>query len=575
MQKNWIQQTKIPTLESKVLSEELNGLSLPLCDILIRRGIDNFEKAKSFFRPHWSALHNPFLMKDMQNAVDRIQAAIANKENILIYGDYDVDGTTSVAMTYTFFSQFYDQIDYYIPDRYAEGYGISYQGIDYASDNDISLIIALDCGIKAIDKIEYAKQKGIDFIICDHHRPGDTIPEAVAVLDPKRQDCQYPFKELSGCGVGFKLIQAFAEAEKIEERYYRGLLDFLAVSICADIVPLIGENRVLCYFGLQQLNQEPSMGFRYMLKDARFEKSEMTVMDVVFIIAPRINAAGRIANGRKAVELMISKDEGFAREMSQLINQHNIERKELDQQITKEALAKIESSDKLISQKTTVLYQENWHKGVIGIVASRCIEKYYRPTIILTESKGMAAGSARSVQGFDVYQALEQCTDVLEQFGGHMYAAGMTLPIENIAAFQEKFEEVVSSTIEDSMLTPQVEIDAELHLDEINARFYKVMKQFAPFGPENMKPVFMSKGIKDKGYAKLVGKNNEHLKLTVYHPNNPELSFAAIGFGLGHHYALVKSGKPFDCAYVIDENEWNGRKSLQLVLKDLRESGNN
>lgn len=570
MQNNWTQQTKVAESESKKLSESLNHLALPLCDMLIRRGIDSFEKAKSFFRPNWNELHDPFLMKDMDKAVKRIQTAISQKENILIYGDYDVDGTTSVAMMYTFFSQIYDQLDYYIPDRYAEGYGISFQGIDYASDNDIALIIALDCGIKAIDKVQYAKEKNIDFIICDHHRPGDEIPDAIAVLDPKRWDCDYPFKELSGCGVGFKLVQAFAHSANIDEQYYSNLLDFLAVSICADIVPMVGENRILCHFGLKQLNDHPHMGFRYMLKDAQFDKSSISVTDVVFIIAPRINAAGRIANGKKAVELMISKDESFAREMSQMINAHNVERKSLDQQMTKEALAMIGSDEKLMNQKTTVLYQENWHKGVIGIVASRCIEQYYRPTIILTKSKEKAAGSARSVIGYDVYNALEQCADVLEQFGGHKYAAGMTLPIENIAAFQEKFEQVVAETIDEQLLTPQIEIDTEIELANINDKFYRVLKQFAPFGPLNMRPTFVAKGLKDKGYAKLVGKENEHLRLNVYHPDKPGHSFAAIGFGLGHHYELVKSGKPFDCAFVIDENEWNGKKSLQLMLKDIR-----
>ncbi len=570
MQKRWKFLNQSPKKQLQDLSEKLNSLSLPLCQILIQRNIDSFEKAKAFFRPNWQQTHDPFLMHDMSAAVDRIEQAISRNENILIYGDYDVDGTTSVAMMYTFFNQFYEQIDYYIPDRYAEGYGISHQGIDYAHDNDIRLIIALDCGIKAIDKVAYAKEKGIDFIICDHHTPGEQLPKATAVLDPKRKDCSYPYKELSGCGVGFKLIQAYAQKAHIEDRYFLHLLDFLAVSICADIVPITGENRIFCYFGLRQLNQNPHMGFRYMLKEARFEKSELSVMDVVFIIAPRINAAGRIANGKKAVELMISKDESFAREMSQLINNHNIERKDLDQKITKEALAMIKENELIQQQKTTVLYQQNWHKGVVGIVASRCIESYYRPTIILTESNGKASGSARSVQGFDVYEALEQCEDILEQFGGHKYAAGMTLPIENVPAFQSRFEEVVASTISDELLVPQIEINTEITLDQIDTKFYQVLKQFAPFGPENRRPVFLARGLKDKGYAKQVGKENEHLKLTVFHPSDPKHSINAIGFGLGHYFKKVKSGQAFDMAFVIDENEWRGEKSLQLMVKDLK-----
>jgi len=570
MEKRW---TLLPQAEEKTiqkLSSSLNNLHEALCNILINRGIDDFDKAKLFFRPSLDQLHDPFLMKNMDKAVQRLQKAILNEENILVYGDYDVDGTTSVALVYSYLSNHYKNISYYIPNRYTEGYGISYQGIDFADENDISLIIALDCGIKAVEKIDYANKKNIDFIICDHHLPGDTVPNAVAVLDPKQVDCKYPFKELSGCGVGFKFMQAWAEEEQHEVDPLFSLIDILAVSICADIVPITGENRVLCHFGVKKLNKNPQPGFKAMLEIANNKKKELTVTDIVFTLAPRINAAGRIESGNKAVEVMLSQNPQLADEGGNYIDLQNTDRKELDKTITREALAMIESDETLKMQKTTVLFKKDWHKGVIGIVASRCIENYYRPTIILTESKGMAAGSARSVKGFSVYNAIEACSDLLEQFGGHKYAAGMTMPIENIPAFQKKFEEVVAKSIDPEMLIPEIEIDAELDLAAIEPKFYKVLKQFAPFGPVNMKPTFISKRVYAKANARIVG--NDHLKLEVIANQNDFQGIAGIGFNLGNKMDLIRSGKPFDVAYHIEENEWQGRTTLQLMVQDIKPS---
>ena len=570
MEKRW---TLLPQAEKETiqkLSSSLNNLNETLCNILINRGIDDYEKAKIFFRPNTNQLHSPFLMKNMDKAVARLQKAIRNNENILIYGDYDVDGTTSVALVYSYLSSYYKNLSYYIPNRYTEGYGISYQGIDFAEENNISLIVALDCGIKAVDKIDYANKKNIDFIICDHHLPGDTVPDAIAVLDPKQADCNYPYKELSGCGVGFKFMQAWAEEEKHEVDPLFSLIDILAVSICADIVPITGENRVLCHYGVKKLNKNPQPGFKAMLEIANNKKKELTVTDIVFTLAPRINAAGRIESGNKAVEVMLSPNPQLADEGGNYIDLQNTDRKELDKTITKEALGMIEADEALKAQKTTVLFKNDWHKGVIGIVASRCIENYYRPTIILTESKGMAAGSARSVKGFSVYNAIEACSDLLEQFGGHKYAAGMTIPLENVPAFQKKFEEVVASTIDHDLLIPEIEIDAELNLSDIEPRFYKVLKQFAPFGPLNMKPTFVSKGVYEKGQARIVGDN--HLKLEVITNKNDARGIAGIAFNMGKKMEILKSGEPFDVVYHIEENEWQGRTSLQLMVQDIKRS---
>tara|TARA_R110002096_G_scaffold4954_11_gene23241 strand:+ start:16617 stop:18338 length:1722 start_codon:yes stop_codon:yes gene_type:complete len=570
MEKRW---TLAPTInQNKVskLSESLNELHPILTELLVQRGIDDFEKAKEFFRPNLKSLHNPFLMKDMDLAVERIQEAIKNEEKILIYGDYDVDGTTSVALVYGFLIEFYPNLAFYIPDRYSEGYGISIQGIDYAADNDFSLIIALDCGIKAVEKIDYATSKGVDFIICDHHTPGENIPKAIAVLDPKQKDCKYPFKELSGCGVGFKLMQAFAEKEKIPFEKLVAQIDLLAVSICADIVPIVGENRIFTHFGIKKLNENPQKGLKAMLEVAQNKKKNYTVTDIVFTIAPRINAAGRIKSGEKAVEALLSGNAEEALENSSEINLQNTDRKELDKAITEEALLMIDGDEVLMNQKTTVLFQAHWHKGVIGIVASRCIEKYYRPTIILTESNGKAAGSARSVKGFSVYDALEQCSEVLEQFGGHKYAAGMTLPLENVASFQQKFEEVVASTIPEELLIPEIEIDNELKLSDIDGKFYRILEQFAPFGPENMKPVFLSKNVLVKGAPRIVG--NNHLKVAFFNEENPNVVFDAIGFNLGEKMELLRNDNPIDIVFTVEENEWNGNVTLQLNLKDLKKS---
>lgn len=567
MEKRWTRKEKVDQAKVKALSEKLNDLPEVLCELLIQRGIDTFEKAKSFFRPSLDDLHDPFFMKDMELAVERIENAIAKGENILVYGDYDVDGTTSVTLVYGFLQQFYPQLDYYIPDRYKEGYGISFAGIDYAADNEISLIIALDCGIKAIDKVAYAKEKGIDFIICDHHTPGDKIPDAAAVLDPKRIDCIYPYKELSGCGVGFKLMQALSIKKGIPLEVLYQKLDILAVSICADIVPISGENRILCHFGIQKLNENPQPAFKAMLDLAQVKKDKLNVTDVVFTLAPRINAAGRLESGMRAVELLLADHPEELLSKSKAIDQHNNNRRELDKSITQEALAMIETDEVLVNKKTTVLYNENWHKGVIGIVASRCIENYYRPTIILTESNGKLAGSARSVKGFNVYNALAKCEDVLEQFGGHMYAAGMTLKKEQLNDFQDRFEEVVAASITEDLLTPEVEIDAELKLNKINSKFYRVLEQFAPFGPENMRPQFCSQSVKARA-SRIVG--NGHLKVDVEDPENPGLFYPAIGFGLGDKMGIIKSGKPFDIVYSVELNEFRGKKSLQLNVKDIK-----
>jgi len=553
--------------EVETLSKKLNNLDLTLTNILIQREIDSFEKAKNFFRPDLNTIHNPFLMKDMDKAVNRIELAIANNEKILIYGDYDVDGTTSVALVYSYLKKYYPNLEYYIPDRYTEGYGISYQGIDYATENDFKLIIALDCGIKAIEKVAYATEKGIDFIICDHHRPGKEIPKALAVLDPKREDCNYPFKELSGCGVGFKLMQAWSAQSNIDEELLFTYLDLLAISTCADIVPITGENRVFVYYGLKVINENPRQGIKTMIELASLKK-ELTTTDVIFTIAPRINAAGRIETGKKAVEMLVEEDKKKALAFGGNINELNTDRKDLDREITAEALRMIEENKGLQSKKTTVLFQKNWHKGVIGIVASRLIETYYRPTIILTESNGKATGSARSVSGFDVYNAIDACSELLEQFGGHKYAAGLTLKLENLDAFADKFEAVVNEQIEEHMLIPKISIDALLDLDQVNDSFYKILKQFAPTGPGNLRPVFMSENVFCTPRSRIVGEN--HLKLEVFQEDNPDLTFSCIGFNLGDRLDKIAEGVPFSITYNIEENTWNGTTSIQLNLKDLK-----
>ena len=562
-----------PTSNAKAiekLSQQLNSLDPTLTNILLQRGIDTFEKAKDFFRPDLNNIYDAFLMKDMDKAVERLQKAIANNEKILIYGDYDVDGTTSVALVYAYLKNYYDNLAFYIPDRYAEGYGISYQGIDFAKENDFKLIIALDCGIKAIDKIAYAKEKGVDFIICDHHRPGDEIPDAVAVLDPKRKDCNYPYKELSGCGVGFKLMQAWTKQSKHDEQLLYTYFDLLAISICADIVPITEENRIFVYYGLKVLNQLNRPGIKALVNLTN-NKKEFTVSDVVFSIAPRINAAGRIKSGNKAVELLVAENEDDAVDFGKGINDLNTDRKDIDANITQEALEIIENNQIYFQRKTTVVYKEDWHKGVVGIVASRLIETHYKPTIVLTHSDGKVTGSARSVRDFDVYNAIDACSDLLEQYGGHKYAAGLTMLPENVDAFTIKFEEIVSSTIEEHMLIPKLEIDAKLELTQINARFYSVLKQFAPCGPENMQPVFISENLLTTDNIRIVGEN--HLKLDVYSPENPDLIISCIAFRLGHFIDDLQPGVLFSMVYTIEENEWNNTKTLQLNVKDIRLMG--
>ena len=533
--------------------------------LLAQRGIETFEEAKNFFRPDLSDLHDPFLMKDMEKAVSRIEEAVENQENILVYGDYDVDGTTSVALMSSYLLSFYPNVATYIPDRYEEGYGISYKGIDFAEDNNFSLIIALDCGIKAIDKVAYAFKKEVDFIICDHHRPGAEIPKAKAVLDPKQEDCDYPFKELCGCGVGFKLIQALASKKGATIDDLVLYLDLVATAIGADIVPIVGENRILAYHGLKVINENPRPGFEAILKQVKKEK--LTITDVVFIIAPRINAAGRMKHGNHAVTLLCETDNNLAAEYAIDIDTYNTDRRDADKRITIEALVQIEEN-KEQDRFTSVVFDENWHKGVIGIVASRLTETYYRPTLVFTKSGEMLAASARSVKGFDVYNALENCSEYIEQFGGHKYAAGLTLKPENYKSFKAQFEKVVEETIDPKMLIPEISIDSQISLSDITPKFYRILSQFAPFGPGNMTPVFMSEDIQDTGYGKQVGEDKTHLRFTATQHGSGKI--VGIGFGLGEHIELIKNKKPFKAAYTIDENEWNGNVSLQLKLKDIK-----
>lgn len=544
---------------------EVLGVEKSIASLLTQRGINSFEEAKKFFRPSLADLHDPFLMKDMDKAVARIELALQKGENIMVYGDYDVDGTTSVALVSSYLKKIYPNVATYIPDRYDEGYGVSYKGIDFAADNDISLIIALDCGIKAIEKVAYASQKGVDFIICDHHRPGAGIPDAVAVLDPKRADCEYPYKELCGCGVGFKLLQALNEKRGEPFELLIPYLDLVATAIGADIVPVTGENRILAYHGLQMINAAPRAGFSAILQQVK--KDHLTLTDVVFIIAPRINAAGRMKHGLHAVNLLTEEDPEQALKYAAEIEEYNKDRRDKDKTITEEALAQIEEL-KEQERLTTVVYRDSWHKGVIGIVASRLTETYYRPTLVFTRSGEKLAASARSVHGFDVYDALEGCSEYIEQFGGHKYAAGLTLLTEQYENFKRKFEEVVSATIDRKLLTPEIRIDAEINLEDITEKFYRIIKQFAPFGPGNMSPVFMSRNLKDTGYARCVGGDDKHLKARLFQKRNGR-SIDAIGFDLGKKCDLLAEGKKVKAVYAIEENEFQGNVSLQLKLKDI------
>lgn len=564
MTKRWLPK-KTPDKEIVESISTAINVNKILSGILVQRSISTFEGAKKFFRPQYADLHDPFLMLGMEKAIQRIEKAITNQEKILVYGDYDVDGTTSVAIVYSFFKSRYPHIDFYIPDRYTEGYGISVKGIDWAAENGFTLIIALDCGIKSVERVAYAKQKGIDFIICDHHLPGDVIPAAAAILNPKQLDCPYPFKELSGCGIGFKLIQGFTQKHQLPFSEIEKFVDLVAISISADLVPILDENRILVHQGLKKLKTNPNNGLKALL-ETYAEKPEYSVSDVVFFIGPRINAAGRIADAKDSVRLMTSDDYGTAKEIAELVNQHNTERRLFDSDITQQAFEIIKHDEHFANRKSTVLFNNAWHKGVIGIVASRLIEKYYRPTIILTESNGLATGSARSVDGFDLYGAIEECSELLEQYGGHTHAAGLTLKLENVKPFAEKFEHIVSNNIEERSLTPEIEYDDEILLRAISPKFFNVLKQFSPFGPGNMSPIFMSRNVWEVGDVMIVG--NNHLKMSITQEEGGRI-FKAIAFGLGEHYDKVSQGISFDICYTVEENYFNGHVNLQLNIKDI------
>ncbi|HAF28833.1 MAG TPA: single-stranded-DNA-specific exonuclease RecJ [Bacteroidales bacterium] len=569
MEKRWVLKQQGSKEENEKLANELN-IDPILANLLIQRGVRNFDQARAFFRPELSDLHDPFLMKDMNLAIERIEKAIQQNENILVYGDYDVDGTTSVALVYSFLKEFYDNVGYYVPDRYSEGYGISLQGVQFAQDNGFSLIIALDCGIKANEKIDYAKKNGIDFIVCDHHVPGDELPKAVAVLDPKRPDCTYPFADLSGCGVGFKLIQAYAKTNNIPFENLIPYLDLVVVSIASDIVSITNENRILAHYGLIQLNKNPREGLKSIINLSGLADKEIAVEDIVFKIGPRINAAGRMESADKAVDLLLADNARSAKVAANSVNFFNDARKNIDRNITQDALRMLANEQEFGKRKATVLYNSKWHKGVVGIVASRLIETYYRPTIVLTASNGLATGSARSVVGFDIYQAIESCNDLLENFGGHMYAAGLTLKIENVPEFIERFENVVCKTIQDEMLIPQVDIDSRLDLSKIDAKFYRILKQFQPFGPGNMSPVFVTKNVADNGEGRIVGLSKEHLKLSLIQEDDPFRNYPAIAFQQADLYDYIHSGDYFDICYSIDENSFRGVTNLQLNIKDIK-----
>ena len=569
MKKRWVINT--PPEETKIqeLAKKINCHPV-IANLLLQRGIESVEQAQAFFNPSLNMLHDPFLMKDMDKAVERLDRAIAADEKILIYGDYDVDGTTAVALLYKYLKNRCntENLEYYIPDRYTEGYGVSIKGIDYAAENNFSLMLITDCGIKAVEKVKYANSKKVDIIICDHHTPGDSLPEAIAVLDPQRKDCEYPYKWLSGCGVSFKLVQAHSLKHNLPMSELYKLLDLLCVSIASDIVPITGENRILAYYGLQQLNTQPSLGLKTIIKVAGIGK-EISINDIVFRIGPRINAAGRVESGRKSVELLTADSESTAEDIALDIDTFNDQRKKLDHNITEEAIRHIKHSDIEPSKKTTVLFNSNWHKGVIGIVASRLTESFYRPTIILTESNGLATGSARSVEGFDLYYAISQCSEYLENYGGHKYAAGLTLKLENLEPFKEKFEQIVCETINDEMLTPQINIDAQLKLSDITPEFYLMLQKYAPFGPNNTIPVFVTENVINFIGTRRVGRNNEHLKLVVVDDTRVCNDRSGIGFGMGNLYDKINTGHFFDICYTLQENEFMGKNDIQMMLKDL------
>lgn len=552
------------------LSSEL-GVDPVLAELLVQRGVTTFAQARSFFRPSLDDLHDPFLMKDMDKAVERVGRAVATGEKILVYGDYDVDGTTAVSLVYSFLRELTESVGFYIPDRYDEGYGVSFKGIDKAAGEGYSLIITLDCGIKANDKVAYASGKGIDMIICDHHLPENELPAAVAVLDPKREDCDYPFDDLSGCGVGFKLVQAYSQQNGIPFERLLPLLDLLVVSIASDLVSVVGENRILAHYGLKRLNENPRKGLLAMIRISDLDPEHITIDDIVFKIGPRINAAGRMETGSIAVELMTAVDDAQANRIGEEINRRNNERKEIDREITHEALLMVQSGKCLSSGNATIVYNPKWHKGVVGIVASRLVEAFYKPTVVLTMSNGFVTGSARSVHGFDLYGAIESCADLLENFGGHLYAAGLTLREENLPEFCRRIEKSISENINSEMLTPVITVDARLNFDRITPKFFRILKQFQPFGPGNNAPVFLTENVYDNGNARKVGNEGSHLKLELMQESQPYRHISAIAFNKSEHFDHIKAGNPIDICYSIVENYYRGIANIQLRVKDLRD----
>ena len=552
------------------LSAEL-GIDPVLASLLVTRGVHTFEEARSFFRPSLSALHDPFLMKDMDLAVARLEKAVASQEKILVYGDYDVDGTTAVALVYSFIRRLTSSVDFYIPDRYDEGYGVSKKGIDWASDNGFTLIITLDCGIKAIDKVKYAADKGIDLIICDHHLPEEEIPAAAAVLDPKREDCTYPFDDLSGCGVGYKLVQAYSQKNGLPFESLLPLLDLLVVSIASDLVTVVGENRVLAHFGLKRLNEEPRIGLQAMINLANLEQGHVTIDDIVFKIGPRINAAGRMESGRLAVELLTAETEEAAVTIGSQINDNNNERKSIDREITKAALDMVQDGTCCSSENAVIVYGPDWNKGVVGIVASRLVEAYYKPAFVLTKSNGFVTGSARSVRGFDLYEAISSCADLLENYGGHIYAAGLTLREENLPEFVRRIDKYVGEHISDEMATPIVDVDSEINFSQITPKFFRILKQFQPFGPGNSAPVFLTKNVYDDGNGRKVGPGGQHLKLELIQESQPYHQISAIAFNMASLFEHIRNGNPIDICYSVVENYYRGNSTIQLRIKDMRE----
>ncbi len=573
-EKKWLVKEAGDQIQARQLRQELD-IDEVLANLLVQRGLDDASKVREFFNPSLSMLHDPFLMKDMSLAVERLNFAITKNEKILVYGDYDVDGTTAVSLVYSFLKRLTDNIDYYIPDRYDEGYGISKSGVDWAQKHNSQLVIALDCGIKEAEAVAYAKEKNIDFIICDHHLPGEVLPPAVATLDPKREDCNYPYNDLSGCGVGFKLVQAYAQKYNIPFEEVESLLDLVAVSIAADLVSVTGENRILAYYGLKRLNEAPRKGLLSMIKLSGLEKHKITIDDVVFKIGPRINAAGRMETGRMAVDLLTSNDERSATKIGKAINDHNNERKNIDREITLQAIEMVKKSHNFNSLNSTVVYNPDWHKGVVGIVASRLVEAFYKPTIVLTKSaNGFVSGSARSIAGFDLYEAIESCADLLENFGGHTYAAGLTMKEENLQIFRERFETIVTQNITKEILTPIINIDSFLDFKQITPKFFRLLNKFQPFGPGNQSPVFLTTNVYDNGNGRIVGGANGggHLKLELIQEDAPYRHLSAIAFNMSEYFSHIENGDPIDICYSIAENFYRSSiANIQLRIKDIRE----